>query len=385
MAETSKFSGWKDKLQKIIKLNLERSSTRDKALASSTKAKRAHFLFNFFARLRSETPYVYDDPASLKPSHVEAMIAIWKEEGCSTVTINNNLSTLRIFCHWIGKDGMLKSAAYYQEKFGLDAHNYVSNVDKSWTTNDVDPLEVAARVSAYDPYVAMQIRAAYHFGLRRKEAVRFKPWASDMGDSIHIFEGTKGGRPRILPITNPEQRALLDEMKAFVRLRGDSLSNPSLTLAQSIERTKYVMRKFGLTGSELGVTMHGLRHQYLNDRYEEIAGAPSPVRGGIIEDKEKDSLARRITTEEAGHSRLNITTSYYGTLDARKAKKIREYNPDIEYKTSAKVKRLKTQGGLATVSITGLPQAALLAMGITDDDVDITFTIRPSGELTFTG
>lgn len=44
------------------------------------------------------------------------------------------------------------------------------------------------------------------------------------------------------------------------------------------KRLDCMMRKTGLTKKNLGVTLHGLRHQYLNERFEAIAGMqPTPL------------------------------------------------------------------------------------------------------------
>ncbi len=84
----------------------------------------------------------------------------------------------------------------------------------------------------------------------------------------------------------------------------------------------HVMRHFGITKNELGITSHGLRHQRLNDMYEEIAGVPAPVRqlealkqGLPLVEGEPDRVlkARSRTTSTAGHARLGITTAYSGS------------------------------------------------------------------------
>ena len=61
-----------------------------------------------------------------------------------------------------------------------------------------------------------------------------------------------------------------------------------------------------------GITSHGLRHGYANDRYEQIAGQPSPVRGGTASDRDTDLAARLEVAEELGHSRESVTTHYLG-------------------------------------------------------------------------
>jgi hypothetical protein len=60
------------------------------------------------------------------------------------------------------------------------------------------------------------------------------------------------------------------------------------------------------------VTAHGLRHQRLNDIFEEVAGVPSPVwqAASIIKgDPAKWKQANQKVSSVAGHARLSISTA----------------------------------------------------------------------------
>jgi hypothetical protein len=136
--------------------------------------------------------------------------------------------------------------------------------------------------------------------------------------------GSSGlGRERSVPIDNPHQRAVLEAAKAMVKRALGYVGNPTLTLKQSLRRFDYVLAKHGVTHRHLGITSHGLRHQRLNDRFEEIAGIPSPVRMKIESDEDAQrllnvdpdriELARAKVSAEAGHVRLSITGAYSGS------------------------------------------------------------------------
>ena len=64
--------------------------------------------------------------------------------------------------------------------------------------------------------------------------------------------------------------------------------------------------------------LHGLRHAYAQRRYKELTGWEAPINGGLTskqltpEQKKKDYEARMIITEDLGHGREQITTSYIG-------------------------------------------------------------------------
>ena len=58
-----------------------------------------------------------------------------------------------------------------------------------------------------------------------------------------------------------------------------------------------------------------MRHEYANSRYQNLTGVKSPLQGGPVEIFRTDDtlVARRKVAEELGHSRLRVTTAYYGS------------------------------------------------------------------------
>jgi len=64
--------------------------------------------------------------------------------------------------------------------------------------------------------------------------------------------------------------------------------------------------------------MHGLRHAYAQDRYEELIGWLCPAAGGPVarkltpEQRERDCEARLIISRELGHEREQVTAAYLG-------------------------------------------------------------------------
>jgi len=64
--------------------------------------------------------------------------------------------------------------------------------------------------------------------------------------------------------------------------------------------------------------MHGLRHAYAQNRYEELTGWKCPVAGGLeardltLEQREVDCQARLTISRELGHEREAVTYAYLG-------------------------------------------------------------------------
>ena len=129
-----------------------------------------------------------------------------------------------------------------------------------------------------------------------------------------IRDSTKGGRDRTVPIDSEKKRELLDRAKIFAGRPTASTAAPELSLKQALGHYSRALRNAGITKATAGVTSHGLRHNYANDRYQHYAHADSPVRGGSFAqiNRELDRAARLEVSEELGHSRESVSTYYLG-------------------------------------------------------------------------
>ena len=162
-----------------------------------------------------------------------------------------------------------------------------------------------------DRFVRMSVRLQAAFGLRREEAIKFQPSYAIQGDHIKLKSSwTKGGRARIVPITNENQRQLLEEVKALAR--GGALIPPHLNYVQQLHRYEKQAQKAGLS------RLHGLRHGYAQRRYLELTGRVCPAAGGRSskvqnpEQRALDHKARAAISSELGHARTAISAVYLG-------------------------------------------------------------------------
>jgi integrase len=252
------------------------------------------FLLKFFRDLREKTEFKDVDPRALGGRHIEAMVKRWVSQGRSTATIRNYLSFLRTYAAWIGKPGMVLSPQHYVGAESPHAHRYqVAVKDKSWSTAKVDISEVIRQIAEFDMWVGLQLELCAKLGLRPKEARYFRPHGAIIPREramerdaqalphlqwfVQVVHGTKGGRPRDVPLVSQAQRELIERLQALVP-SGMFVGRPEFSAKQSQRRFYYVLQQFGVTKSDLGVVAHGLRHQHVNDLYEVLAGEPSPVR-----------------------------------------------------------------------------------------------------------
>jgi len=315
---------WKRELTNLLQLKGRVSAGKrtPKPISDRTLDAREAILFMCMRQVRG-LGYDIKSVYSLRGRHVEALVEKWKTEGVGAGAIQNRLAILRALSKWIGKEGMVLPTRHY----ALDNPERLrrrtsAKEDKSWSAKGIDPEKVFAAVTGKDQYVAMQLRLMEAFALRREEAIQFKPNKCHEGDQLRVRDGTKGGRERMIRITNDKQREVLDQAKRIVTRWDGAVAEPGRTLKQNLNRFDYIMGCVGLTKDGLGVTSHGLRHQRLNDLFEEVAGVPSPVRqmseasGPVVivkGDATKWKQALQIVSNTAGHSAIYKGAAYTGS------------------------------------------------------------------------
>jgi site-specific recombinase XerC len=246
--------------------------------------------------------YRYMAAGSLKPKHVEALVARWKAEGLESGTMKNRMAVLRWWSEKIHKENVI---ARDNVRYGIADRQYVTNVSKAreLTTRDLENVN--------DPYSRMSLRLQAAFGLRREESIKIRPEWADRGDKLVLKDTwTKGGRPREIPVRNEAQRQLLDEAKHLAG-RG-SLIPANMNYIEQLRRFEYQCTQAGIN------RVHGHRHQYAQTRYQEMTGWTAPSAGGPrwLEltplQRETDRAARLTISRELGHERLDIASVYLG-------------------------------------------------------------------------
>lgn len=241
-----------------------------------------------------------------KSRHVLFLVEQWKSEKLSIGTIKNRMSDLRWLAEKIGKADMIHRE---NEKYGIGRREYVKN-----DANAAKELEYDKLGSVTNPYTRLSLRLQESFGLRREEAIKFNVRYADKGDHIAL-KGSwcKGGRPRVVPVRNEKQRCLLDEVREFQKAQGaTALIAPDKSYYQQLRTYENQTEKAGIHHN------HGLRHQYAQQRYDELTGWSCPKQGGLghrqlsPEQKTVDHQARLTISQELGHNREQISAVYLG-------------------------------------------------------------------------
>jgi len=224
---------------------------RNRDGSHATQADRMRIL-TLIARQLREVGFRQMRASSLNGKHIQALLGRWQNENLSAGTIKNRLSHLRWWAEKVGKAGILPAD---NAQLGVPERRYVTNISKA------RELETTALAKITDEYVRMSLSLQAAFGLRREEAIKFQPAYADRGDCI-VLKGswTKGGRERSIPITTAEQREVL---QAAHRLAGVGSLIPA--------DKRYIDQRHIYDGQckTAGLShMHGLRHQYAQNRYD---------------------------------------------------------------------------------------------------------------------
>jgi integrase-like protein len=335
---------WKRKLQDQINEHNRQHGSKPKGVSHKTMHERACSLFRSFTLLRRLGYQI--DPSNLAGRHIQMLVDYWtgnariadrcRQRGVamlelphSTTYIQLQLSFLRVYGDtWIGKPGMVHPLADYVDDPSRFKRSYTAEEDRSWEGNAVEFKSIVETVAAIDSRVAAQLALLLAFGLRRKEAVMFMPHSAVVPSEsvpisqhasdryavfLRIKRGTKGGRLRFVAIRNDDQRKALDLALQFALHPSSHLGHPGLSLKQSLKRFDNVMQKAGISRKQLGVTAHGLRHQFAQEFHVELTDVQAPVRGGdVCADPETLKAALLEIARQLGHNRAQIVNVYCG-------------------------------------------------------------------------
>ena len=266
--------------------------------------------------------YKIANPANLETRHVKALCESWHEKGIANKTIQGRLSNLRIMGGWIGKPNLVKSVYDYLPdvpKAELRVKT-AAEASKSWGEHGIDLQEKFMQADLHDKNFGIMLRLELAFGLRRDEVLQFKPHKSDFGNRIKIFEA-KNGRMRDVDILTEGQRYVLDMAKAICKSKLQPIGwletkkGKAATLKQNERRYDGCMKFIGITKEDAGVTGHGLRSQFAENLALHSKLIP-PTLGGTGGQMSKDDvdLKRAKVSEQLGHSRISVTSAYYGSF-----------------------------------------------------------------------
>lgn len=291
--------------------------------SETTLENRRNILHSTFRMIMNDKGFT--SLSQIKPRHIPRIIEMWRASGVGIRAMRNYYWHLGWFFKLCGMNApAIGEFASYPGEF---VTSRAATRDLSWKGNGVDFDAVYQVIRADDPVAARLMLAIKTFGLRVKESVCLNPHEADRIHGLAITKGSKTGRARMLEFEHfgeRDFRKVLDEIKSEVP-PDVHLAWSHRTLKQAMSHVYWLMRKHGVTRSKLGVTLHGLRHDFAIDMLEELTGATAPIRGGLVINYRAISDARLKVSNALGHVRLEITTSYYGTFISLEREQMRRF------------------------------------------------------------
>ncbi|TPQ33188.1 phage integrase N-terminal domain-containing protein [Cupriavidus pinatubonensis] len=244
----------------------------------------------------------------LKPKHVAALVKRWQATGIAVGTMKNRMSHIRWWAEKVGKQSCVPRT---NDELGIGRRRYVTNISKALVLAQGDLEKIT------DERVRCSVELQQSFGLRREECLKFQAIYAldgltvDEVQQIHLKPTwCKGGRERVVPITDEHQRAVLARAAAFCG--SGSMIPKEFKYVDQLRRYISEVEKAGMS------KLHGLRHAYAQRRYHQLTGWPAPAAGGPVlaqlteQQRVVDRAARLQVSAELGHNREEITAVYLG-------------------------------------------------------------------------
>lgn len=303
----------------------QRSVRNKKTMSQKTVEARTYGVCSAIATL-IDLGFAIKTLANIGEKHIGVLHAAWGEAGGrhqkSVGRIHNLNCYLRLlFDVHLKKHGLVKPPSFYDSEC---RRSFAATEDKSWEGRGLDVEAIIGGIAARGgdhQIAAAQLELCLAFGLRVREAWLSRPLqlldeAIDR-EILRIEHGTKGGRPRDVPLIQLVQLDVLTRVAAFARGQHQSMIPVRYELDQWGSRYYTIVRSHGLQRDDsdgaLGVTSHGLRHQYLHSLYKRLTGHDAPIKGAVTIDVETHRVALKTLVEHAGHSDVRKAAAYLGS------------------------------------------------------------------------
>lgn len=358
------------------------SKDKSRACSEATMTARRMRLYKAFKLLASASHV--RTLSEFKPKHLPLMIETWNKAGIASRTQVQIFSVVKWFWRMHGMSRDVRSIKDYAKDPGRYVVRAAAQFDRSVSARVDDMPALFKRLDERDVRIGAFARLAWALGLRKLECIRLHPHEDFTGTTLEITRGAKGGRERSisLAVAGDERAAVareaIDTLRRITPIGGHA-GWPDKTLQQSKWHFEYHMKASGLTKAAIGATFHGLRHDFANDRLEDLAGVTSPVRGGACIDYRVLDEYQRLVSRQLGHNRPQITSAYCGSMrEMQKLAKQRVLR-------SWEMLRPGLDGALEILRRHGLHQlylTGLRAKGTNNSDTDqFDFTVPGSSKL----
>jgi len=217
----------------------------------------------------------------LKTKHVLGAIEELKSQGLGSSTMASYATAARMIADTIGKQNIVPRT---NKELGISrAGDRLKPV-----TADVNAIhDLTTQLYEKDEWLGLASEMRMLFGLRAKESLL----SHEVNDGCLIVEGSKGGRPRQVPIRNEAQRELVERVYNYISQEGTSSLIPAkLSLKQALKKQTNTLHRIGATKAN-NSHAHAARHEY-------------------AQNMAKQGASRSDISQELGHGREEVVSHY---------------------------------------------------------------------------
>lgn len=301
-------AGWQRRTDAFLEMA---SAERNAALNTLSAYGRDLKEFAAFATARGRAP------ETVCAADVSAFMASLAERHLSASTAARKLSALRQFFRFLVEEGVISA----DPSSGQDTPRRAAALPRTLSVEQVEALlRVAAEQARAAPAGAAGLRAArmhclvellYATGLRVSELISLPASAARTGADLIAVRG-KGGRERLVPLSEPARRAL----EAYVARMGAGRSRRWLFPADS--RSGHLTRQAFARDLKVLCAAAGLDPQQVSPHVLRHAFASHLLAGGAD---------LRALQKLLGHADISTTQIYTHVLEERLVKTVNVHHP----------------------------------------------------------
>lgn len=244
----------------------------------------------------------------ITPETVRSYVSSLQADGLKASTIQNAVGAINSVLSR-ASDGRWGSVRAVTD-LGVEKRTYIR------TESPARYDQFKALEARLEPREAALVGLCRELGLREREASLLNAkdalQQAEKNGEILIDRGTKGGQSRVLPVTLPRQ---MEALRAAAKIQTENRTQNLIPKGQSwIQFRGSTIRNIQREAAAVGVKgLHTLRAAYACDRYQKLTNCPPPcVAGRVVADRDADLEARKIISEELGHHRVDVLSSYIG-------------------------------------------------------------------------
>jgi len=254
-------------IDSVLQLNNKTAAHGKKSVRPSTQDNRSADVLKFFSILINKLHFKIESINNLQQKHLEMVFKYLVSKGEKRTTIMNMLTTMRTFCNWIGKSGMVKVMHHYLNSVPT------KNIDDNTSPEpNVDPITIIEAINSIgegkEERVALWLEQCWALGLTINQSIMLRPHVDVNTNLIYVRELSRGGsRMHSLQIKNEVQRDVIERAKLFADRNKGKIGRPGKDITTDLQHFYYVLRKVGISKKLInGSQSNALQNKYLEQK-----------------------------------------------------------------------------------------------------------------------